>query len=57
MSSYARTQQWEASAKDLQQWMGPGTDKTVNLAMYTFRVGPWLPVGSVISADLTHKPE
>lgn len=35
---------------------GPGTDR-VNLAMYTFRVGPWLPVDSVISADLTRRPE
>lgn len=30
--------------------------QTVVLAMYTFRVGPWLPSTSVISSGLKHKP-
>lgn len=30
--------------------------QTVVLAMYTFRVGPWLPNTSVISSGLKHKP-
>lgn len=42
--------------RGLQQWM-MGQGQSVNLAMHTFIVGPWLPSGSVISLGLIHKPE
>jgi len=42
--------------RGLQQWM-MGQGQSVNLAMHTFKVGPWLPIGSVISLGLIHKPE
>lgn len=42
--------------RGLQQWM-MGQGQSVNLAMHTFIVGPWLPSSSVISLGLIHKPE